>query len=536
MVKPQERASEDSPQAPWGRNLLFLLGILAFIGMLTFPFLSGEAAAFLSGTPNAAAAGGDVYLPIVYQSNPTQTPTPTDTGTATATSTSTSTSTATATGTQPTSTATGTITPNPTLTVKVTPTSTEVGGKFTFTIEMGNGGYGPAQGSVIADSFPSYIDIESVNSEHGTVSKSSHSFTVSFGSFDPGEKNTITVIVKANSNASQTETISNIVTWTYNENKSKTASVSYKVVVSSLPGTGELPLNWQDKSPPNRSGLIQGILAGILGAILLIYGIWAGGRDPRTARWMSIVGALMILLAVGVILVTSGILGSLGEGEPATVTVSTATLEQSVAMAEQAGQESQQSHLPASAFSTPEALPLVTLPSYPIPTPVVSITPQPGEETPDTTAIERIVIPALMLDTVVAYVPFDGYSWLISGLNQEVAWMGNTSWPGLGGNTGLAGHVTVTGFGDGPFRHLDELTVGEIVILYTEKNMYTYQVREQAIVEDGDMWVVNATENPQITLITCTNWNNDVRAYLNRLIIYADLIRTEPIPHSGLSR
>jgi sortase A len=216
--------------------------------------------------------------------------------------------------------------------------------------------------------------------------------------------------------------------------------------------------------------------------------------------------------------------------------VSTATLEQSVAMAEQAGQESQQSHLPASAFSTPEALPLVTLPSYPIPTPVVSITPQPGEETPDTTAIERIVIPALMLDTVVAYVPFDGYSWLISGLNQEVAWMGNTSWPGLGGNTGLAGHVTVTGFGDGPFRHLDELTVGEIVILYTEKNMYTYQVREQAIVEDGDMWVVNATENPQITLITCTNWNNDVRAYLNRLIIYADLIRTEPIPHSGLSR
>lgn len=532
---------------------LIALGILFLVVVIFYPFLSSQAAAFLASTPNAPGAADNNYLPIIFQNPYTRTPTltlttiPTETPTATLpptstltpTSTNTATSTSTRTGTPATPTATGTLSANPTLTVKVTPTAAEVGYKFTFTIEMGNGGSGSAQGSVIADSFPSYIDIDTVTSSKGTVSRSGHSFTVSLGNINPGDKVTITVVVKVNSNASQTETISNVVTWSYNVDKTKTASVSYKVVVSSLPGTGELPLNWNDKSPPggvNHSGLIQGILAGFLGVILLVYSVWAGRRDPRSARWMSVVGALLILLGAAAILISNGVMTPLWGTSQVSIPGGNEPTQNAEIAGAPVSQASAMPHQPASAFSTPEALPKVTLPSYPIPSPVVSITPQPNEAPPDTTAIKRIVIPALLLDTVVAYVPFDGHTWLIEGLTQEVAWMGNTSWPGLGGNTGLAGHVTVAGFGDGPFRHLDELAVGEVVILYTEQNMYTYQVREQAVVEDGDMGITNPTENPQITLITCTNWNNDIRAYLNRLVVYADLIRTEPIVRNGSSR
>jgi sortase A len=107
--------------------------------------------------------------------------------------------------------------------------------------------------------------------------------------------------------------------------------------------------------------------------------------------------------------------------------------------------------------------------------------------------------------------------------------MGNTSWPGLGGNTGLAGHVTVAGMGDGPFRHLDELPNGELVMLYTEENIYTYQVSESKVTDDGDMSVILPTDNPQISLITCINWDQESRTYLNRLVVIADLIRTKPI-------
>ena len=107
--------------------------------------------------------------------------------------------------------------------------------------------------------------------------------------------------------------------------------------------------------------------------------------------------------------------------------------------------------------------------------------------------------------------------------------MGNTSWPGLGSNTALAGHVTVTGLGDGPFRHLDELQAGEVVILYTEKNVYTYNVRDHRVTDDGDMSVILATDNPQITLITCIDWDQESRTYLRRLVVFADLVRTDPI-------
>jgi sortase A len=174
-------------------------------------------------------------------------------------------------------------------------------------------------------------------------------------------------------------------------------------------------------------------------------------------------------------------------------------------------------------------IPIVTLPDYPIPTPEVTVTVQPGELGPDLSPVVRIAIPGILLDTEVKYVPYDGFSWLITGLREEVAWMGNTSWPGLGSNTTLAGHVTVAGLGDGPFRHLEELQAGELVILYTERNMYTYNVRESRVTDDGDMSVTLATTNPQISLITCVNWDQETKTFMNRLVVLADLVRTEPI-------
>jgi len=143
--------------------------------------------------------------------------------------------------------------------------------------------------------------------------------------------------------------------------------------------------------------------------------------------------------------------------------------------------------------------------------------------------VERIVIPALALDTIVKYVPFSEFTWLIAGLRQEIAWMGDTSWPGLGGNTGLAGHVTLPDGSDGPFRHLEELSAGDEIKLYTEENEYTYRVSEKTVVKDTNLNVVEGTVNSQITLVTCTGWNQEARLYLERLIVYADLVDTSPL-------
>ena len=166
------------------------------------------------------------------------------------------------------------------------------------------------------------------------------------------------------------------------------------------------------------------------------------------------------------------------------------------------------------------------LPDYPIPTP--SLVPRKPGLTDSSPAV-RIRIPKLGLDTVVKYVPFSGQSWLIGGLKQEVAWMGDTSWPGLGDNTALAGHVDLYDGSDGPFRYLYDLEPGDEVIVYTEQYAYHYQVRRELVVPDTDLSILEQTTEPQLTLITCTGWDSELRAYLQRLVIYADLIKTESL-------
>lgn len=459
---------------------------------------------------------------------PTDTSTVTPTSSSTSTSTSTSTVTPTVTGTQPTKTATptvtGTLTIIPSLKVAVQPSQAKINENFSFAIEVGNNGSGPTTNNIVLDSFPTYIDVLTVTTSRGTITKLAHSFVVTIGEVVPGEKITIVAGVKVNSTLTRTETVANVITLTYDVSKSMTASVNYKVIFQTLPPTGELPLNWRSSQFGSIS-LLPGLLVLGLGAGLLFFGIWSKTNNKKNTLWMIAIGSLMIIIGFIMGVYSTGALPSSLQANANISSPSRADiLEQAQAS------ETSQPRLPASAFSTPEAvIPIVTLPNYPIPTPVITITPLPGEQGPDTSPVVRIVIPSIFLDTEVKYVPYDGNSWMITGLRHEIAWMGNTSWPGLGSNTALAGHVTVAGLGDGPFRHLDELQTGEVVLLYTEKNVYTYNMRDYRVTDDADMSVILATINPQISLITCMDWDQESRTYLRRLVVFADLVRTDPI-------
>ncbi|MFN3308152.1 MAG: sortase domain-bontaining protein [Anaerolineales bacterium] len=165
------------------------------------------------------------------------------------------------------------------------------------------------------------------------------------------------------------------------------------------------------------------------------------------------------------------------------------------------------------------------LPDYAVPTP--TLTADQAADEADDTPPTRLLIPKLGLDAVVKYVPFDGFSWLISGLQNEIAWMGSTSWPGLGGNTALAGHVTLRNGADGPFRYLETLRRGDEIRLYTEEALYIYRVQESLVVKDDDFSVVQPTKDSILTLITCTGWNSDLGHYLERLVVRAVLEKSQ---------
>jgi sortase A len=147
----------------------------------------------------------------------------------------------------------------------------------------------------------------------------------------------------------------------------------------------------------------------------------------------------------------------------------------------------------------------------------------------DASPVRRLVIPALKLDVEVVDAPFVDRTWDISELGGKVAWLTGTSWPGQMGNTALAGHITARRIGEGPFRYLHRLRAGDPVYVYTADYLYTYRVREQVVVKIEDVHVLAPTDSPQLTLLTCTDWDEKLSTYRNRRVVFADLVSVAPV-------
>jgi sortase A len=103
----------------------------------------------------------------------------------------------------------------------------------------------------------------------------------------------------------------------------------------------------------------------------------------------------------------------------------------------------------------------------------------------------------------------------------------NTALPGEKGNVAIAGHRT--GFGE-PFRHVDALRQGDLIILETPVGKYTYQVigpfeghKNPWITSPNDLSVLAPTIDAELTLTTC----DPPHTSKNRLIIRAKLVKSE---------
>jgi LPXTG-site transpeptidase (sortase) family protein len=462
----------------------------------------------------------------------TATPTETQTATTTQTVTPTFTSTPTVSGTPPTPTVTGTIVPTMEVEKAVSPSQATVGQLFNFTIQITNSGLAPALDASLTDTLPSVLTMTGAQTTKGTYSINSTFNTITFviGRINPSEVVKVSFLAQVNTTAVANTNYTNSATLSYKDvtvNQSKTSnSVSYRILGSStLPGTGLSEIN----SGSGPSGIVIATLAitallGILGLAVVVFGQKAKTKQSSWASWLTRTGVILIVSACVFGLVTWALNLPAPGSNLFSAPVSSSTPER-VAL-------NQKSEAGAYQFIIPTATP-EKLPDFPIPSPTVQVTP--GEEKPDISPVEHILIPAIGLDTIVKFVPYDGFTWAIAGLKQEVAWMGDTSWPGLGKNTGLAGHVTLVDGSNGPFRYLADLRAGDIISVSTQENIYTYKVREQAVVEDSNFNVLQPTDKPQLTLITCTNWNKDLKLYLNRLIVYADLAKVEPIKSNSQS-
>ena len=131
----------------------------------------------------------------------------------------------------------------------------------------------------------------------------------------------------------------------------------------------------------------------------------------------------------------------------------------------------------------PEHLrPLVqSLAEMPVPTP------RPEQAT-------RIQIPEIGVDAPVVH--GDGWEQLKKGVGQYV---GSVN-PGDDGNIVLSAHNDI--FGE-IFRDLDQLKPGDQITLFTNQRAYNYVIVDNKVVEPNAVEVMDQTENPTVTLISC---------------------------------
>jgi len=130
--------------------------------------------------------------------------------------------------------------------------------------------------------------------------------------------------------------------------------------------------------------------------------------------------------------------------------------------------------------------------------------------TPGPRQASRIVIPAIGVDAPV--VEGDGWEELKMGAGHRIG----SANPGERGNMVISGHNDVYGE---IFRHLEELTMGDEVIVYAGDTPHRYLVVAKMVVDPGEVSLLEPTPNATLTLIPCHPYMIDTR----RLVVIAEL-------------
>jgi sortase A len=96
----------------------------------------------------------------------------------------------------------------------------------------------------------------------------------------------------------------------------------------------------------------------------------------------------------------------------------------------------------------------------------------------------------------------------------------DTAFPGQGSNFAVAGHR------DTIFRRVRNLHVGDPLVVTTADRVYRYRIAKTAIVNPTDVWVLDPTPHPTLTLVTCYPFEFLGHAP-KRYIVTADLEQQE---------
>ena len=133
--------------------------------------------------------------------------------------------------------------------------------------------------------------------------------------------------------------------------------------------------------------------------------------------------------------------------------------------------------------------------------------------------LTKLIIPKIELDSMV-----------VDGTSRKALLIGpgritNTALPGQAGNSVITAHR------DTFFRRLVELENGDQIQVRRGGKLYTYEVTGKKIVKPTDISVLRATEDAQLTLITCyPTWF--IGPAPERLVVFSKLVEQSDRQHA----
>ena len=114
------------------------------------------------------------------------------------------------------------------------------------------------------------------------------------------------------------------------------------------------------------------------------------------------------------------------------------------------------------------------------------------------------------------------------GLRTGVVHYGHTALPGQDGNIVIVGHSSEVPWAPGNYKFvftlLNRMKPGEYIYIDYKGTRYTYKMTSSEVVDPTDFNIIQQTNDPELTLVTCTPVGTD----WHRLVIHAVQISPNP--------
>jgi LPXTG-site transpeptidase (sortase) family protein len=155
----------------------------------------------------------------------------------------------------------------------------------------------------------------------------------------------------------------------------------------------------------------------------------------------------------------------------------------------------------------------------PTTTPLPTIAPIPTATPPPKASL---FIPTAGVSARVVDVYLGAASWDVSALGANVGHLEGTAWMGAPGNIALAGHAELADGRPGVFSGIEQLNIGDPIILTLGTVEQHYRVVEIKRVTPDDLTVLYPSATDKITLITCDSYDFLSNIYQDRIVVVAE--------------